>query len=167
MSTASTCFYPPVFRTQDLERLAAFERPAETGNQIWTDVHKEVQRVLVGLDELVRLRVAHLHVESGRTQGHSFYLFTYLTFSRTDAIEIDPVVVGLTFARADNEEEKRVVIDADVSGEHTGDRIEALARRRVPAVREELLRTAHELAFELSCYAQRIAEALLDSSRST
>ena len=54
------------------------------------------------LDELVRSRVADLHVEPGRTQGRNFYLFTYLTFSRTDATEIDPVVVGLTFARADN-----------------------------------------------------------------
>ncbi len=166
MSTASTCSYPPVSRTEYLERLDALEQPAKIGHQFWTEVHTEVQQVLAGLDELVRLRVAHLHVESGRTQGRSFYLFTYLTFSRTDAAEIDPVVVGLTFAPAD-EEENGVVIDADISGESTGDPIEALARRTVPKVREELLRAAHEMAYKLSCYGQRIAEALLDSSRNT
>ena len=124
MSTASTYFDPPVFRTEYLERLVAFEPPAEIGNQVWTEVHEEVQRVLAGLDEVVRLKVAHLDVESERTQGRSFYLFTYRTFSRTDATEIDPVVVGLTFTRAENEETELVVIDADISGESTGDWIE-------------------------------------------
>jgi hypothetical protein len=165
MSTLSTCFYPPQFRMEHLERLVAFEAPAETGSQIWNEVHAEVQRVLTGLDDVVRLRVPCLHVASGRTQGRSFYLFTYLTFSRTDATGIDPVVVGLTFARADDEEEQ-VVIDADVSGEQTGDGIESIARRTVPVAREELLRASHELAQGLSCFGQRIAEALLDSSRS-
>ncbi len=167
MSTVSTCFYPPRFRTDNLERLAALERSAESGDQLWTEVHEEVQRVLVGLDEFVRFRVAHFRVESGRTQGRNFYLFTYLTFSRTDAAEIDPVVVGLTFARADKEGEEQVVVDADISGEQTGDRIVAIARRMVPTVRAELLRAAHKLAWELSCRGQQIAEALLDSSRST
>jgi hypothetical protein len=73
----------------------------------------------------------------------------------------------LTFARADDEEERWVVIDADVSGEQTGDGIEVLAQRRVPAVREDLLRAAGEMALKLSCCDQRIAEALLDSSRRT
>ncbi len=142
-------------------------RPSEIGNQVWVEVDEEVQRVLSGLNELVRSRVANLHVESGRTQGRSFYLFTYLAFSRTDASEIDPVVVGLTFARADDDEQERVVIDADISGEQTGDGIEVLAQRTVPAGRDDLLRAASELALKLSCYDQRIAEALLDSSRST
>jgi hypothetical protein len=166
MSTVSTYFCPPRFNSEHLERLAV-ERPPETGDQVWAEVHDEVQRVLGGLDELVRSRVAHLHVKSGRTQGLRFYLFTHLTFSRTDASEIDPVVVGLTFARADSEEGKWVVIDADVSGEQTGDRIAVLAQRTVPADREELLRAAHELARELSGYDQQISQALLDSSRST
>ena len=105
----------------------------------------------MGLDELVRLNVAHLHVESGRTQGRNFYLFTYLTFSRTDAAEIDPVVVGLTFARADNEEEERVVIDADISGEHTGDRIEAIARREFPRFGRSCF--VQHMSWRLNCLA--------------
>ena len=164
MSIVNTCCYKPEFRTEHLERLAAFEQPVETENQVWTEVHMAVQRTLAGLDELVRLRVAHLHVKPGKTQGLNFYLFSYVTFCRSDAVEIDPVVVGLTFARGDSE--KWVVIDADISGEHTGDMIETLARQTVPADREELLRAAHELASKLSCCGQRIAEALLDSSRS-
>ena len=165
MSTASIYFDPPQFSTAHVERLAV-ERPVEIESQLWTEVHDEVQRVLGALDEPVRSAVAHLHVKSGRTQGRSFYLFTYRTFSRTDATEIDPVVVGLTFAQADDKEEEWIVIDADISGESTGDMIEVLAQRTVPAVREELLRAANELARELSCHGRRIAEALLDLSRS-
>jgi hypothetical protein len=135
------------------------------GSQIWTEVHEEVQRGLVGLDELVRLGASHVQVGAGRTKGRSFRLFTYLTFSRTDATDIDPVVVGVLFTEAGTDEEKHVVIEADISGERTGDRIMALAPRTVPATREELLRAAHRLAYELSCHGQRIAAALRDPSR--
>jgi hypothetical protein len=58
-----------------------------------------------------------------------------------------------------------MLIDADISGESSGDGIETLALRTVPAIRTELLRAANELARELSCFGERIAEALLDSSR--
>jgi hypothetical protein len=166
MSTAITYFCAPQFNTEHLERLAV-ERSPEIGNQVWTEVHEEVQRILGRLDELVRTRVTHLHTMSGRTQGRGFDLFTYLKFSRTDASELDPVVVGLTFSHADGEERRWVVIDADVSGEQTGDGIEVPAQRRVPASREDLLRAASEMALRLSCGEQRIAEALLDSSRRT
>ena len=166
MSTASNHFCDPQFSAECLERLVG-ERPSEIGNQVWDEVHEEVQRILGTLDELVRSRVTRLHVKSGRTNGRGFYLFTYRTFSRTDATEIDPVVVGLTFTRADHDEKNLVVIDADISGESTGDTIAAMTKLTVPAVREELLRAAHEFALGLSCRGQRIAEALLESSRKT
>ncbi len=166
MSTASNYFDPPIFRTEHLERLAAFGSPAEIGDPLWNEVHDRVQRVLGRLDEPVRSIVPHVNVTSGRTQGRSFYLFTYRTYSRTDAPEIDPVVVGLTLAPADHDARELVVIDADISGESTGDGIERLPLRTVRAVREELLLAVHETAFELSHHGQRIAESLLDSSRS-
>src|SRR5580658_10240718 len=119
MSTASSNFCPPQFSTEHIERLA-IERPPETGDEVWTEVHEEVQRVLRGLDDFVRSMAANVRVESGKTQGRSFYLFTYRTYSRADATGIDPVVVGLNFTRPDNDATDLVVIDADISGESTG-----------------------------------------------
>jgi hypothetical protein len=164
MSTVSTCFCDPQFSFACLERLA-IDRPSEMGSEVWAEVHEEIQRVLQTLEEPVRSRVKHLRTAAGATRGRNFHLFTYRTFSRTDATDIDPVVVGLTFAEAD-EEGKQVVIDADISGESTGDGIKTFASRTVLALRNELLRASNELARELSRHGPQIAEALLDSSRS-
>jgi len=145
--------------------IVVVERLAEPTSNLWTEIHDEVQRVLETLDEQVRSRVKALQVRPGRTYGRSFYLFTYRTFSRTDVAEVDPVVVGLTFAPSDTPGEGQVVVVADISGECTGDGIEALARRTIPASRDELFRGAHEMAHEMSCRSGSIVEALLDVSR--
>jgi hypothetical protein len=71
----------------------------------------------------------------------------------------------LTFTRDGRDETGSVVIEADISGESTGDLIAAHARQTVPAVSEDLLHAAHELATELSWHGEGIAKALLDSSR--
>ena len=167
MSTFDTCSYPPAARQEHLDRLVVFDPQADAAFQDWTEVHKQVQNVLAGLDDSVRSSVAHLRAESGRTRGRNFDLFTYRTFSRTDAPDIDPVVVGMTFARADSGDEERVTIDAEISGEGTGDRIAVLVQRTASPFQAELLHLARELATQLSQYAHGIAKALLDPSRST
>ena len=113
----------------------------------------------------MRSRIADLRVGAGKTHGRNFYLFTYRNFSRTDLADIDPVVVGLTFAPADVKDKRQVVIDADISGESTGDCVESLAPRVVSSKREDLLRATHEIARELSGRSGPIIEALFDASR--
>lgn len=167
MSTVSACYYPPEANPGHLDRLVLFDDPADVAAGTWTEVHEQVQQILAALDETVRLRVPDVRVDTARTRGRKFYLFTYRTFSRSDDPHIDPVVVGLTFVREDHGEEPRAIIDADISGEATGDRIAAITRRTVPMVGTELFRVARESAAELSQYVPRIAEALLDPSRKT
>jgi hypothetical protein len=164
MSTESANFSDRLINNECPENLA-IAPPAESGSELWTEIHAEVQGILEALDELVRSRVPALRVTAGRTQGRSFFLFTHRTFSRTDVANIDPVVVGLTFAPAQNEAVSKAVIDADISGECTGDGIETLTRRVVAATREELLRAARQLAQELAGHSQVVAEALLEVSR--
>ena len=60
-------------------------------------------------------------MDAGRTHGTSFFLFSYLTLSLPES-GLDPVVVGMTFRPAG----PGVVLDADVSGEQTGDLISDL-----------------------------------------
>lgn len=139
----------------------------QSGSEIWTGIHDEVQRVLESLDDVVRSRVRALRVAPGRTQGSSFYLFTYRTFSHNDGADIDPVVAGITFSVADSEHGNKLVVNADISGESSGDIIKVLAPRVVPATREELLLAAREPAMELADNGAPIADALLDPSRTS
>lgn len=77
--------------------------------------------------------------------------------------KLDPVVVGLTFVRQDDNDE--ISIEADVSGEETGDGIATLPRRKVARLRDEIVRTALGLATLLSRHAQQVSAALRDPSR--
>ncbi len=166
MSSPNTCTYPPLAREEYLDRLAVFRPQADSEDPIWLEAHEQVQQVLARLDDLVQSSVPDLRVETGKTQGRNFSLFTHRTFSRTEEPAIDPVVVGLTFARGGGEDAEAVTIEADISGEQTGDRIAASSRREVPTA-QDLVRAARELAAELCKYAPSIVEALLNPSRST
>jgi hypothetical protein len=154
-------------REEYLDRLAVFQPQADAEDPIWLEVHEQVQQVLAGLDDFIQSRVPDLRVETGKTQGRNFSLFTHRTFSRADQPGIDPVVVGLTFARGGGENPEAIGIEADISGEQTGDRIAAIARREVHTAREDLVRAARELATELCKFAPSIVEALLNPSRNT
>jgi hypothetical protein len=127
---------------------------------LWTVVHEEVQQHLASLDGEVRSKVAGIRVQAGRTKGDKFFLFTYRTFSVPDSA-LDPVVVGITFTPA----YQGVRVEADVSGEQTGDGILAVPGRTAANAREGLLAAARESARDLCQSAEAIAAALRDPSR--
>ena len=161
MSTQSTNYSEPRIVGDGFGTFAS-GHPPEAEGKFWEEVHEEVQRMLAVLDESVCARAVDARVTPGKTRGRAFFLFTYRTYSRTDA-DLDPVVVGLTFTAADDG--AHVVIQADISGESSGVVIALLAPREVPEPRDELLRAARETAQELCKHSQTIVTALLDSSR--
>ena len=158
--TLATASYRPVARKDYLDRLAALSpRPDVTG-ELWTEVHDEVQEQLVLLETELRRKVAGVRVDVGRTKGDKFFLFSYRTFSMPDSA-LDPVVVGMTFTPA----HQGVTVEADVSGEQTGDWISAVPGKTVANTRGELLTAACESARKLCQSAEAIAAALTDPSR--
>lgn len=160
MTLATVASFQPVARKEYLDRLAALPpRPAFTPD-LWAKVHDEVQEQLVLLETEVRRKVAGIRVEAGRTKGDQFFLFSYRTFSMPDSA-LDPVVVGMTFAPA----HQGLTVEADVSGEQTGDWISSVPSKTVANSREELLATARESARELCQSAEAIAAALKNPSR--
>ena len=161
MSLASVGCYPPVARKENLDRLAAFLPSSEPERELWTEIHEEVQEQLASLERDVRQRLVGVRVDAGRTTVLSFFLFSYLTFSLPES-GLDPVVVGMTFRPAG----PGVVVDADVSGEQTGDLISDLPSTSVEHSRESLLSAVRESAQRLCQSAGDIAAALKDPSRS-
>jgi hypothetical protein len=160
MTVATVASFPAVARKEYLDRLAALPpRPAVTP-ELWTKVHDEVQEQLVLLEIEVRRKVAGIRVDPGRTKGDKFFLFSYRTFSIPD-IAIDPVVVGMTFTPA----HQGVTVEADVSGEQSGDCISFVPSKTVANSREELLAAARESARKLCQSAEAIAAALTDPAR--
>ena len=125
------------------------------------ELHDCVQRKLVLLDDFIRQRVPDVVICAARTTGKQFLLFTHRTYSSPSHDSIDPVVVGLTFKRTDS----GVVIEADASGEETGDLILPLPRQVCSPVRAELIESAISLATQLVTANERIAAAVLDPSR--
>lgn len=99
-------------------------------------------------------------MDKGRTKGDRFYLFSYLTFSIPGS-GLDPVVTGMTFTPAD----QAVTIEADVSGEQTGDPIFSAPTKCVANSSNELLAAAADSARTLCQSAGAIAAALKDESR--
>jgi hypothetical protein len=94
------------------------------------------------------------------TSGEHFFLFSYRTFSMPEST-LDGVVVGLTFTPAG----QSVTVEADVSGEQTGDWISALPNKMVADSRGDLLAAARDSAQALCQSAEVIATALKDLSR--
>jgi hypothetical protein len=160
MSPATAVFFQPVARMDHLERLLALAPGPEVTPDLWTEVHAQVQGQLAVLENEVRQKVAGVRVSTGRTKGEQFFLFSYRTFSVPDSA-LDPVVAGMTFTLA----HQRVNVEADISGEGTGDLIVPVTSRTVASSREELLGAARESARELCQSAEAIAAALKDPSR--
>jgi hypothetical protein len=152
--------FPPVARKEYLDRLAALPPRTVFPAELWTEVHDEIQTQLGLLESEVRRKMAGIRVNAGRTQGDRFFLFSYRTFSLPDG-GLDPVVAGLTFTPA----EEGVKVEADVSGEQTGDWISSVPSQTVANLRDELLAAAREAARELCQSAEAIIAALKDPSR--
>ena len=147
--------FRPVARNAYLERLGALRPRPALALGLWANVHKEAQLQLDSLETDVRQIVPGIQVSSGRTRGDHFLLFTYRTFC------VPGVVVGMTFTAVD----QRVAVEADVSGEQTGDCISSVPSKTVANSRKELLAAARESARNLCRSARAIAAALTDPSR--
>jgi hypothetical protein len=152
--------FQPVARSEYLDRLEALPPSADFTPRFWATVHDEVQAQLESLEAGVRQRLPAVRVSAGRTSGENFLLFSYRTFFMPE-MPVDPVVVGMTFTSAD----QGVTVDADISGEQTGDCISALPSKMVPNSKDELLAAVHELARSLCQSAHAIASAVTDPSR--
>lgn len=150
----------PVAGTNALSNVATVTPRVDGTPDIWTELHELIQRTLANLESEIRHRVDGVRVARGRTKGNHFYLFSYLTFSIPNA-ELDPVVCGIAFKPAD----QGVTIEADISGEQTGDCISAVPSKTVANAREELLKAADELAHQLCKSTDAIETALNNASR--
>jgi hypothetical protein len=158
--TLTVASFPPVACYEYLDRLCTLPpRPAFTP-ELWSRLHDEVQEQLVSLETDVRQRVPGIRVTTGRTSGEHFFLFSYRTFFMPD-MALDPVVVGMTFTSVD----QGVAVEADVSGEETGDCIASVPSTTVANSSEELFAAARESARNLCQSARAIAAALTDPSR--
>ena len=160
MTLATVVSFQPVARKEYLDRLAALPPRLAFTPELWTKVHDEVQEQLVLLETEVRRKVAGIRVDAGRTKGDKFFLFSYRTFSIPDSA-LDPVVVGITFTPAD----QGVIVEADVSGEQTGDWVSSVPGKTLANSTEELLAAARESARTLCQSAEAITAALTDPSR--
>jgi hypothetical protein len=160
MTPATAASFQPVARTDYLDRLAALPPRPALNPEFWTELHNEIQEQFALVEAEVRRRVAAIRVDAGRTSGAKFFLFSYRTFSVPDSA-LDPLVVGITFTPAD----QGVTVEADVSGEQTGDWISSAPSKTVASSREELLAAARESAGTLCQAAEAIAAALNDPSR--
>jgi hypothetical protein len=160
MTLAAAATFQPVARKEYLDRLAALPPSPAAASDLWTQVHEEFQEQLVLLETEVRRKMAGIRVDAGRTKGERFFLFSYRTFSIPHS-GLDPVVVGITFTPAP----QGVMVEADVSGEQTGDWISSVPSKAVTHSREALLQAAGEAAHQLCQSAEVIALALADSSR--
>ena len=160
MTLATVASFQPVARKEHLDRLAALPPRLAFTPELWTKVHDEVQEQLVLLETEVRRKVAGVRVDVGRTKGDKFFLFSYRTFSMPDSA-LDPVVVGMTFTPA----HQGVTVEADVSGEQTGDWISSVPSKSVANSRDELLAAAREATRQLCQSATAVAAALRDPSR--
>jgi hypothetical protein len=130
------------------------------GPDLWSEVHDEAQKAMDRLEVELRRKLADLHVVMGSTRGESFYLFSYRSFSSSDA-DIDPVVAGVTFTPTSS----GVLVEADVSGEQTGDILFSTPPRMVSASKNEILAATREAAGALCESADRVVAALADRSR--
>lgn len=101
-----------------------------------------------------------MRIVSGRTNGESFFLFSYCTFSLPSE-NVEPVVAGITFVTSGNE----VMIHADISGEESGDMIESLPQKMVQRSKDELIEAAADSAKTLGESANAVIAALEDPAR--
>jgi hypothetical protein len=151
------------FSGKQVERLTAVAQQSQIdpNSVLWAILHEEAQGQLSHLEEGIRRKIAKLQVVAGRTSGDYFYLYSYQTFSLSDDDKLDPVVAGITFSP----DRTNVKIEAEISGEQTGDIILSLPTTTVANSKEDLIEAARGLTRRLSQSADLVAAALLNASR--
>jgi hypothetical protein len=160
--TLAASTFQAVARGEYLERLAALPPRSILTPEFWGQVNAEIQEQLMPLDAEVLRALPAIRVSAGSTKGNAFFLFSYRTFSTRNA-NLDPVVAGITFTRADN----RITIEADVAGEESGDCIASVPSTTVGISRQEILAAARDSARQLRASVAPIVAALRDTSRKT
>lgn len=138
------------------------ERDAVRVADLWDRVHAAAQQSFAALEAELRRRFSHRQLEAvpGRTHGSNFLLFTYRNFSLKEGLP-EPVTVGITFRPLGNE----VSIEADASGEQTGDIVFSVPPETVPLAEEALIAHAKSFGRELQGAVDEIAAAMLDPLR--
>lgn len=125
-----------------------------------TAMHGYVQECLRELENHVRGIIPEVQVVAGHTAGEHFLLFAYRTFSVPDS-DVDPVVAGMTITKTGD----RMQIEADVSGEQTGDWIATPQGGIVVCTWQEMQEAARELASGLNKSGDAVAAALTNPAR--
>ncbi|MBW3598251.1 MAG: hypothetical protein KY475_13390 [Planctomycetes bacterium] len=159
MSVFSVASFAPVGSNDYLDRLGVLPPQPDFPPKVWTAVHHAVQEELAALEVAVRRKTPQLSVRRGHTTGESFFLFSYVSFSTSDPAR-DPVVAGVTFTPT----ERGVTLEADVSGEQSGDYVASSRIETVAGDNDELLATARELTRYLCQSAEAIAAAINEPS---
>ena len=103
-----------------------------------------------------------IRVRSGSNHGKSWRLFSYRAFESQPNSGIDPVVVGLTFAAAN--ESNGFLISGDMSGESLGDVIFEIPRQEAYGSMA-IIAAARDMCRKLIAGSQKVGAALRDSSR--
>jgi hypothetical protein len=159
MSSANASFHP-VEPNEHLERLDTLPAGPDLTPAFWDVVNSEVQEQLATLEAEIYRKLDAIRAQSGNTKGAAFFLSSYRTFSMPGH-PADPVVASVAFTSAG----QGVTVEADVSGEHTGDMIVGFPSRTVPSSRKEILAAANAAARDLFGTADSIVAALQDVSR--
>lgn len=160
MSTMIGCF-KPVGRGEYLERFFVLDVPTHgLPDELWDDVHNQVQDILRRLDEVACRQVPGVRVAAARTKGRSFLLFSYRRFEPPNET-IDPAIVGIAFTASGN----NVVVEGDISGEQLGDLIAELPNRSVASSKSAIVAAAQKVATELARFGDQLAAAICDEGR--
>lgn len=123
----------------------------------WDEVHEAAQATLELLDSAVARLVPDVRVMPGRNSARAWNLFTYRVYRPPVGSEIDPVVVGVNFARGDT----GVIVKADIAGETRGDVLLELPATEVVGkltVMERSLKLCAQLAGEGAAVARAITD---------
>jgi hypothetical protein len=165
MSSVCTATYKPSWALGGEGRLLIADPPrdypsAQDAGALptdWDEVARVVQRALERLAARVRRRRTDIRSRPGRTAATAFPLFAYYTFDVPTNPELEPVVVGVLFARAGQD---RIAVRGDVSGEESGSvHYEAEATE----VRDEhaaVLTQAYQVASDLAERADAVEKCL-------
>jgi hypothetical protein len=148
--------YDPAYRLEDLERLELLDFD-------WQDVHYLVQSVLCSIDESVKSLNPDCRIADGHNSSGAWELFSYRVYAPPPMSDIDPVVVGVSFAIAAN---GAITVHGDIVGETIGDILFELPRQET-SENSRLMETARDVSRILAQRQSQIVKALTDPVRQT
>lgn len=157
----ATASFQPVARSEHLDRLEIVLSKPDLPPELWAMVDAEIQQRLATLDAEVQRKLAGVQVAAGSTKGKNFLLCSYRTFSVSQS-NVDPVVAAITFTATP----LGVAVEADVSGEQTGDIICTSSSKTAAALSKDILEAARACVNDLAGRAALIIAALQDAARS-